>query len=122
MRKSIQRDLILEIINNSCNHPNAYQIYEDARKTIQNISLGTVYRNIEVLLKENLITKIEGEDGMVHYDNIYTNHSHFICTKCKNIYDIKKVLNEEKTIEGNLILSYNFKYIGICNKCLKEED
>ena len=122
MRKSKQRDLILEIINSSHSHPNTYEIYEEARKSIPNISLGTVYRNIEILKKENLITKIEGEDDMVHYDNVFTNHSHFVCTKCKQIYDIKDEIIKEKTIEGNLILSYNFKYIGICNECLKKED
>lgn len=122
MRESKQRNLILDIVNKSYSHPNAYEIYEEARKVMPNISLGTVYRNLNFLKQEGLITKIEGEDDMEHYDNTFTNHSHFICTKCKNIYDIKENIFKEKTIEGNLILSYNFKYIGICNNCLKKEE
>ena len=99
MRKSKQRDLILDIVNKSHSHPNAYEVYEEARKVMPNISLGTVYRNLDILKKENLITKIEGEDDMVHYDNTFTSHSHFICTKCKNIYDIKENIFKQKTIE-----------------------
>ena len=51
MRNTKQKDLILKIINNSCTHPNANEVYEKAREELPNISLGTVYRNLADLLK-----------------------------------------------------------------------
>lgn len=49
MRNTKQRECILDIINNSYDHLNAYQVYDKAREIISNISLGTVYRNLSWL-------------------------------------------------------------------------
>ena len=46
MRDTKQRRLVLEIINNSYNHPTAYQVHEECLKVLPNISLGTIYRNL----------------------------------------------------------------------------
>ena len=68
MRNTKQRDLILQIINNSYNHPCAYDIYLDCKKEIPNISLGTVYRNLNTLLESNSIQKIKSTDNIDRYD------------------------------------------------------
>ena len=57
MRNTKQKDLILKIINNSCSHPNTNEIYELAREEIPNISLGTVYRNLNRLVDLNQIVE-----------------------------------------------------------------
>ena len=49
MRSSKKRDLVCEIVNLSCSHPTAEEIYEMSRQQIPNISLGTVYRNLNTL-------------------------------------------------------------------------
>lgn len=51
MRNTTQRNLILDIINNSCEHLTAEEVYEIARKSILNISLGTVYRDLNILVE-----------------------------------------------------------------------
>ena len=53
MKNTKQKKVILDIINNSNNHLDAYQIYDEARKQISNISLGTVYRNLGGLENDN---------------------------------------------------------------------
>ena len=50
LRNTKQRDLILSIVNNSYSHPGALDIYNEAVKLIPNISLGTVYRNLNLLI------------------------------------------------------------------------
>lgn len=58
MKNTKQKKVILDIINNSNNHLDAYQIYDEARKQISNISLGTVYRNLGGLENDNLIISL----------------------------------------------------------------
>ena len=59
MRNTTQRNLILDITNNSCEHLTAEEVYEIARKSISNISLGTVYRNLNILVELQKIRKIK---------------------------------------------------------------
>ena len=103
MRNTRQRNIILEIVNNSYEHLTVYQIYELARCEIPNISLGTVYRNLSNLTDDGKIRKLEVY-GMDRYDrNIL--HAHFICSRCENIIDIyDSILYDKKYIDGNLVM------------------
>ena len=62
MRNTTQRNLILDITNNSCEHLTAEEVYEITRKSISNISLGTVYRNLNILVELQKIRKIKTFD------------------------------------------------------------
>ena len=63
---------ILDIINNSYSHPRAYDVYLECKKEIPNISLGTVYRNLNTLLESNSIQKIKSTDNIDRYDKMIT--------------------------------------------------
>ena len=120
MRETKQRNLILEIINNSTVHLIAEDIYKLAREKIPNISLGTVYRNLNFLLDQGSIRKIK-INSIDHFDNVKKFHNHFICTKCNTIYDVF----EKESITNNTcgkVMSYEIIYKGICNKCIEEEN
>ena len=60
MKNTKQKELILNIINNNYNHLSADEIYKKCQKTISNISLGTVYRNLNNLVKEQKIKRLSG--------------------------------------------------------------
>ena len=100
MRNTRQRDCIFDIVNSSYNHLNAYQIYDIAKKVIYNISLGTVYRNLAWLSEHNKVRTIV-VDGIVRYDRNVV-HDHYI--------------------DGNLVIDYDVKYVGICKKCLERKE
>ena len=57
MNHSKQRDIILEVVSNSCEHPSADMVYQEVKKQIPNISLGTVYRNLNLLVELKKIRK-----------------------------------------------------------------
>lgn len=121
MRNSKQRDLILHVINSSYTHPTAEEIYEVALKTIPNISLGTVYRNLDVLQGQGSIRRIKLENNTYRYDRACNNHAHFICNKCQGITDILEDLFQNlNEISGNKVLSYDIIFKGICKNCLKK--
>lgn len=121
MRNTRQRNLILNIVNNSYDHLNAESIYEIARKTLPNISLGTVYRNLNQLLEMKKIKKIKMADGD-HFDNLNEKHNHFICEKCHKIIDVKDNIMLNFKIGNNKIVDYEINFIGICEDCLKKEE
>ena len=121
MRNTRQRELILEIINNSYSHPSAYDIYLECMKEIPNISLGTVYRNLNTLLETNSIQKIKSTDNIDRYDKMVT-HSHFICTLCNKIIDINDKFDYNEYVGDNKVLNCKITYEGICKKCLEKEN
>ena len=120
MRNTKQRDCIFDIVNSSYDHLNAYQIYNISRKLIPNISLGTVYRNLAWLSENGKIRTII-VDGIVRYDRNVI-HDHFICNECKNIIDISRNNKSNNYIDGNLVIDYDIKYMGICNKCVERKE
>ncbi len=123
MRNTKQKQLILQIINNSINHLNAFEVYEEARKSMPNISLGTVYRNLNMLIEEKNARRLKAANGIDRFDNTKTQHHHFVCMKCGKYYDIFDKI-ELKNLKENygIIKNYEIQINGICNDCLKEEE
>ena len=121
MRASIQRDVIFKIVDNSFDHLSAEEVYELARKEITNISLGTVYRNLNQLLENKKIVRIK-DDNFDRYDTAAVKHNHFICKECGKVIDIydKYIFNVEK-INDNIITEYDLVFRGICSDCKNKE-
>ena len=122
MRYSKQRERIYEYLCSSMDHPSAEQIYLDLRKEMPNLSLGTVYRNLKVLVELGQIKTIDSKEGIEHYDANCCNHIHFICENCGTIYDVMNINYEllEKSLNLNeefKLNKINLSMYGICNKC-----
>lgn len=123
IRNSKQREIVLDVINHSCDHPTAYQVYEKAREIIPNISLGTVYRNLSNLVSEGLVKKIGMDEDTCRYDNTKCRHSHFICSECECIIDVfENYFIDVKDIFENIVDDYDISFKGICKKCQGKED
>jgi len=122
MKYSKQRNIILEIVNSSCNHPTTEEIYRETKKYIPNISLGTVYRNLNQLVEYGYIKKILIVNEKERFDKTLEEHSHFMCLCCEKIEDLpleelKQLLNQlekEKQIE---IFSKEIVLKGLCHNC-----
>lgn len=90
---SRQREAIIEYLKNSKEHPTAAKVYEEVRKVIPNISLGTVYRNLAKLSENGNILGISVSDGFEHFDGDISAHLHLTCKNCGKIIDVP--LHEE---------------------------
>lgn len=122
MRLTKQKQLILDIINNSHEHLSAESVYNECRKVLPNISLGTVYRNLNQLSEMHLIKRLKVQE-YDRFDSMRKRHSHFFCTKCSGIYDIfDDIINTETIKVPGRVDDYDIKFIGICNDCLKNEE
>jgi Fur family peroxide stress response transcriptional regulator len=88
-RRSRRRDIILRIVREADSHPTAEWVYEQARRKIPNLSLGAVYRNLNLLVEENAIERVMTGDGVVRYDHRLDAHAHFICTETGRVADVE---------------------------------
>ena len=87
-KHSRQRDAILKNLSSRLDHPTADMIYRDLREEYPRISLGTVYRNLNLLAELGQIRKIHCEGGTEHYDYDTSDHCHFVCKHCGGVVDL----------------------------------
>ena len=118
---SKQREAILDELKSRFDHPTAEILYLSLKSKIPNLSLATVYRNLNILLSENLIKKIT-VDGADRFDAGMTPHYHLICAKCGKVYDVfmpqdnEIITNAQQYVHGT-ISSYTINFSGVCEEC-----
>lgn len=126
IKKSRQREAILQCVLTHHDHPTADAIYQEVRELYPNISLGTVYRNLSLLVRIGKIKKIISMDHSDRYDGILHPHSHFICLSCGSLKDFDFQLNTcqypELTTEfDGRITEHTVIFQGYCGKCLQSQ-
>ncbi len=126
-RMTRQRRVILEEIRKVSSHPAADEIYERVRKRLPRISLGTVYRNLDVLCEMGEIQRLELSGSMKRYDGIAKKHYHIRCVHCGRVDDAPIApLNElEDDLYGTTvfeIIGHNLEFTGLCPQCANQRD
>lgn len=121
-KSSRQRALILQILRAAKNHPTADWIFEKARRTMPNISLGTVYRNLRLLRDEGKIQELRFGNDVARYDGDLRDHYHVRCVECGKVEDIPHdaawtATSEIGNLTGYRILSHHLDFLGICPSC-----
>ncbi len=123
-RNTIQRQTILDAVL-KLNHPNADEVYCYLKKSYPNLSKGTVYRNLNVLVEEQHILKVTTTSGSDRFDYVQPQHYHMRCTSCGRIFDAHLPLyqppKELPTPCGNFsIEQHTLELIGTCSDCLNK--
>lgn len=120
MRHSEQREIIYQVVSESCDHPNVETILMRAKEYMPSINLATVYRNLSVLVDQNKIIRLMLSSGDRFDKTIYP-HSHFYCNKCGSVTDVdhNAVADMVTSIEGTgfQIEKVDVMFSGICTKC-----
>jgi hypothetical protein len=55
LRLTRPRRLVLETVQGGTQHPSAYSVYNRVRRRLPHVSLGTVYRNLRLLVETGLL-------------------------------------------------------------------
>ena len=126
-RFSKQRETIFNILYADKSHPNVDIIYQNVQKEIPNISLGTVYRNLNAMADEGRILRLDVGDGVVHFDANVKPHLHMLCDDCKSIIDldveyetIEPYIEEIQKLTSHKIDSADVLFKGQCIICQKK--
>jgi Fe2+ or Zn2+ uptake regulation protein len=124
MRKTRQKEAILEVLRGTNSHPTADWVYNEVRKEIPNISLGTVYRNLRLLCESGEISELDLCGTLTRFDARQDNHYHFRCEKCGLVFDVDLPVDAEmdrraaqKT--GFEVLYHRLEFRGVCESCQK---
>ena len=119
LKTTPQRLAILKELDKK-GHASIEEIYENIKEMFPSISLATIYKNINALKEENVISEI-----CLHqkpkFEISKEPHAHFICKKCGKVEDISfsEIMNEE--VEKRYPNSQKELYIyGICKDCKEE--
>jgi Fe2+ or Zn2+ uptake regulation protein len=125
VRKSKPREILLEELQKLDTHPRGDELYGLIRQRWPQVSMGTVYRNLAFLRRQGLIAEIFCGD-FNRYDGNTSQHPHFLCRRCKQLWDVEgsglpaKIavvgLEDSFQVEGHYIVFY-----GLCNRCLSEQ-
>lgn len=124
-RISKQREIILEELRKVNTHPTADEIYKIVQKRVPKISLGTVYRNLEVLSENKEILKLDLGTNKKRYDGDIKKHYHIRCVKCDRVDDINidliKFNHDFSLLTDYEIIEYRLDFLGICPECKKDQ-
>jgi Fur family ferric uptake transcriptional regulator len=121
-RNTRQRQVVLEELRKLTSHPTAAELYEIARKRLPKISLGTVYRNLELLAGQGLIRKLETNGAKARFDGDVSIHHHVRCSKCGRVDDAHGVpenpMKEAVTaLNGYEVFGFHLEFVGVCPEC-----
>lgn len=126
MNYSKQREIILDTLSKNAIHPTAEALLEFLKRDDSNVGMTTLYRNLNQLAEAGLIKKIDGLEPSAHFDHNTFEHYHFICEKCKKVYDIPSsvapdLVKNTTEATGFDITSHDIVFHGICSECKRKD-
>ncbi len=124
LKYSRQRECIKTCLMNRKDHPTADALYTSIREHFPNISLGTVYRNLNLLVELGEIRKLSCGDGTDHFDYDTSPHYHYVCRQCGRVMDIqmeaiKQLETAARKFAPGSIDDHTVFFYGRCNECLE---
>jgi Fur family transcriptional regulator, ferric uptake regulator len=121
-----QRRVILEALGKTKSHPTAAELYDTVRRRLPKISLGTVYRNLELLAVHGEIQKLELCGAPARFDATGDGHYHVRCVECGRVDDVSLPPLPEVEAAIRRAVPYELKGLrlecwGVCPRCQARE-
>lgn len=127
IRMTKQRRIILEELRRLRTHPTADELYEHVRRRMPRVSLGTIYRNLELLSRNGIIRRLEFGGSQMRFDGDVESHAHIRCMRCGRIDDLPSdagVTECDREIlqdAGYTVKERRVEFLGICSDCRRGE-
>ena len=121
-RDTRQRRILLEELRNVTSHPTAVEVYELVRQRLPHVSLGTIYRNLDLLVKSHIIQKFAASGGEARFDGNPASHDHVRCIECGRVDDaggqpLAAGMQEDRDFHGYQVLGQRREFFGSCPHC-----
>ncbi|HNY21588.1 MAG TPA: transcriptional repressor [Treponemataceae bacterium] len=129
-RNTAQRTAILELLKSTKTHPTAAWLHERLREAYPGISLGTVYRNLALLVDEGRAISLPTAGGIDRFDADTGEHYHVECERCGRVDDVPAprrtgdaAIRDDRAARatGYRVTGHRLFYFGICPACLARE-
>lgn len=124
---SRQREEIKHYLSTRKDHPTADHVYMAIRQQLPNISLGTVYRNLNMLADNGEILRLRVGDGVDHFDYDTSPHYHFVCKECGCVSDLEmksidSIVDTASEHFNGQIQGHVTYFYGLCSNCCQKEN
>jgi len=122
-RSTGQRQLILEIIQQAEGHLDADEIYQQARQKRPNISLSTVYRNLQLFKELGLVEEHQFDGTCRCYEiTSQSKHYHLVCLGCGRIFEFEcpsvgRLRSKISREDGFKVTDAEVRLVGYCPEC-----
>jgi Fur family transcriptional regulator, peroxide stress response regulator len=127
LRRSKQRERILQLLQASESHPTALELYDEIKREFPTASLGNVYRNLNILVDHGQIRRLGAGSTFDRFEHGREAHAHFICTSCGAIADLDLPAMDEyrrqvhETIGGR-VHDVRLDLHGLCAQCQSHQN
>ena len=124
LRLTGPRRVVLEVVRGTGAHPTAEAVHRLVRRRLPRVSLGTVYRNLRLLVSEGLVQELPGPHA--RFDGNTSEHHHFTCLGCGRIVDVEgpltephaRVLCRRVAAQGGFSVTHHrIEFYGRCGAC-----
>lgn len=128
LRRTAQRDLIMEIFLQTEDHLTSEDLYWLVQKSDATVGHTTVYRTLKLLTEAGLAREVRFGDNKTYYEHHYNHdhHDHMICTECGKVIEffsqaIESMQDEMADKLGFRPTHHSLRLWGICSECQKQE-
>jgi Fe2+ or Zn2+ uptake regulation protein len=92
------------------------------RRKFPRLSLGTVYRNLEILRRQGLVLQLAGDGQQARFDGDVRPHAHFFCRKCGTLQDLPLSSSGTRALAPPAKLglkseTVRLEWVGLCRRC-----
>ena len=124
-RKTRQRKAIVDALVKSDRHPTADEVFQEVRKRLPKISIGTVYRNLQLLCEAGAIRALDMGGVPRRYESLTKDHCHIRCVQCARVEDLDVSFDRllEEAAKGTTefdVRGVQVEVYGICPECAKK--
>jgi Fur family transcriptional regulator, ferric uptake regulator len=128
MKRTSQRDLILDIFLRTEDHVSNEDLYQLVKKEDPTVGQTTVYRTLKILTEAGLAREVRFGDGRAHYEHNYKHqhHDHMICSECGKIIEFFSA--ELEALQDAMAAKHKFeitqhllRIIGVCEDCRRAQ-
>jgi Fur family peroxide stress response transcriptional regulator len=117
-----QRLAIYQVLAGDDTHPGAEDIYRRIKPSLPSLSLGTVYRTLELFESHALISRIHTSSEQSRFDANLDSHHHLVCQRCQRVIDfedpqLQSLPVNEAQLRGFRVVSHRIHLVGLCADC-----
>jgi len=122
---TIQRKAILDVVQQSHDHPTAADVMERLRDSGHSFAYGTVYNSLRYLTDAGMIRELKLGEAISRYDARTEDHQHIVCKKCGKVAEVltevpKEWVNEVSMETRFVELQAHVVLEGVCELCASQ--